>query len=79
MQGEGKSTVAASLAISAASAGIKTVLVDLDLYHPESAHLLEFNASAGVVDVLTGSVEATSALRTYKDFAASGDYGRRRA
>ena len=67
VQGEGKSTVAASLAISAASAGIKTVLVDLDLYHPESGRLLEFDDSQGVVDVLKGSVAAAVALRTYKD------------
>jgi capsular exopolysaccharide synthesis family protein len=64
--GEGKSTMAASIAISAAMSGIKTVLVDLDLYHQESSRLLEFGDSAGVVDVLDGSVAAINVLRSYK-------------
>jgi capsular exopolysaccharide synthesis family protein len=67
VQGEGKSTVAACLAMSAALSGIKTVLVDLDFHHPESGRLLEFKDSTGVVDILTGSVATSVALRTYKD------------
>ena len=35
---EGKTTIAASLAISAAVAGLKVVLVDADLRHPALSH-----------------------------------------
>jgi polysaccharide biosynthesis transport protein len=51
LPGEGKSTLAASLACSAARAGKTTMLIDLDLRHP-SAH--QQNVGNGVVELLTG-------------------------
>jgi succinoglycan biosynthesis transport protein ExoP len=66
VQGEGKSAVATSLAISAATSGIRTVLVDLDLYNPEASRLLEFDTADGVVELLNGSVAKALALRSYR-------------
>ncbi len=65
--GEGKSTIAASLAISAAAAGTRTVLVDLDLHHPAAGKLLGHQDSQGVVDIVLGTTETGSALKTHPD------------
>ena len=62
---EGKSTTASSLAISAATAGIRTVLVDLDFYKPVIADLFGLEQRDGVVDVLLGNMQAGTALQTY--------------
>lgn len=50
--GEGKTTVAASLAISAALAGIRTVLVDLDVRNPSVSQLFSLQASEGLMELL---------------------------
>jgi capsular exopolysaccharide synthesis family protein len=63
--GEGKSTVAAGLAISAASAGIRTVILDLDLHKPSVGKLFGGEPSQGVVNVLRGNVTAGTALRSH--------------
>ncbi len=63
--GEGKSTIAASLAISAAAAGARTVLVDLDLHHPAAGNLLRHEHGEGVVDILLGHVGPEAALQTH--------------
>jgi capsular exopolysaccharide synthesis family protein len=67
VQGEGKSTVATSLAISAALSGIRTVLVDLDLYTTEASRLLGLGDALGVVDLLKGAVATAATLRNYRD------------
>jgi succinoglycan biosynthesis transport protein ExoP len=53
--GEGKSTIAVSLAISAASAGQKVALVDADLRHPSTSHFFKLDQKTGLVDLLTGA------------------------
>ena len=45
--GDGKSTIAASMATSAAAAGIRTVLVDLDFYKPSIAENLQSPTGGG--------------------------------
>ena len=65
--GEGKTTMAVSLAISAASAGLKVVLVDADLRHPATSRLFKLEHEKGLVDVLVGGAAADSVLRLYKD------------
>jgi len=65
--GEGKSTVAAGIAISAAAAGIRTVLVDLDLHHPASGKLLGGSGSHGIVDILSGSLTREAVLETHEN------------
>lgn len=55
ISGEGKSFVAANLAISIASAGKRTVLVDMDLNNPTIGKILEVKKDAGVTDYLMGN------------------------
>jgi succinoglycan biosynthesis transport protein ExoP len=48
--GEGKSTIAVALAISSAQAGIRTVLVDLDVRNPSVSKIFNINAADGAAD-----------------------------
>jgi polysaccharide biosynthesis transport protein len=52
--GEGKTTIAMSLAISAALSGLKVVLVDADLRHPSVTRFFKLEKEKGLVDLLTG-------------------------
>jgi capsular exopolysaccharide synthesis family protein len=54
---EGKSTIAVSLAISAAGAGQKVVLVDADLRHPSTSRFFKIEQKQGLVDFLTGGAK----------------------
>ena len=67
LPGEGKTTIAVSLAISAASAGLKVVLVDADLRHPAASRFFKLEKDIGLVDFLTGTRTADNVLRFYKD------------
>jgi capsular exopolysaccharide synthesis family protein len=60
--GEGKSTIAASLAISAATGHIRTVLIDLDLHRPGSSRLLGHGTNVGVADFLMGKSTSENAM-----------------
>jgi capsular exopolysaccharide synthesis family protein len=53
--GEGKSTLAASIAVSAANVGKRTILVDLDLYNPAVGRMFGGQQTEGIVEaVLSG-------------------------
>lgn len=52
MQGEGKSSTAANLAISYAMADNKVLLVDCDLRRPKLSRLLQISAGAGLSNLL---------------------------
>jgi capsular exopolysaccharide synthesis family protein len=59
---EGKSTLALSLAISAARAGQRTVLIDGDMRRPAIARLLGIAAGHGLEDVLGGTCSVMEAM-----------------
>ena len=62
--GEGKTTIAMSLAISAALSGLKVVLVDADLRHPSVSRFFKLEQEKGLVDLLTsGSVNELPMFR----------------
>jgi capsular exopolysaccharide synthesis family protein len=67
LPGEGKTTIAVSLAVSAASAGLKVVLVDADLRHPSASRFFKLDKETGLVDLLTGAGKTDNVLRSYKD------------
>lgn len=54
LQGEGKSTVAANLARTAAKAGDNVLLIDADLRRPSLASALEIPGDDGLAEILTG-------------------------
>jgi polysaccharide biosynthesis transport protein len=63
--GEGKTTIAVSLAISAASAGLKVVLVDADLRHCSASRIFKLEQEKGLVDLLIGAATSDSVLRLH--------------
>ena len=67
LPGEGKTTIAVSLAISAAFAGLKVVLVDADLRHPAASRFFKLEKEIGLVDLLTGAGTTDNVLRFHKD------------
>src|SRR6266702_291821 len=65
--GEGKTTVALSLAISAASAGLKVAIVDADLRHPSTSRFFQLERNKGLVDLLTSAGSSESGMMFRKD------------
>ena len=65
--GEGKTTVALSLAISAAFSGLKVALIDADLRHPSASHFFGLERKKGLVDLLLGATTSQEVLMFQKD------------
>lgn len=61
-EGEGKSTVAANVAVAAALAGFRVALVDGDLRRPDAHRLLGVGNDNGLSGVLVGQVTLDDAL-----------------
>jgi polysaccharide biosynthesis transport protein len=59
---EGKSTIAAALALSIAQVGGRVILVDCDLRNPSLSRAITPNANAGILEVLSGKVVLDEAL-----------------
>ncbi len=60
--GEGKSTVAANLAVSMAESGVDVVLVDCNLRRPKIHELFRSERVPGLVHVVAGTMELEEAL-----------------
>jgi polysaccharide biosynthesis transport protein len=61
---EGKSTIAASLALLMAQAGARVILVDCDLRNPSLSRRLAPNADHGILEVTVGRTTLKNALWT---------------
>lgn len=62
IDGEGKTTLAVNLALSFASVGMRTILVDGDLRNPEMTRSLCPQAKIGLVDVAASNVPLEQAI-----------------
>ena len=62
VDGEGKSTTIANLAVAHARAGLRVVLVDFDLRFPSLERLFGLEGRPGVTDVALGHVSLEEAL-----------------
>ena len=67
---EGKTTMAMSLAASAAVAKLRVLFIDADLRHPSATHAFGLQKAKGLVDLLLGEV----ALGDVLTFNESGGY-----
>ncbi|PWW21398.1 capsular exopolysaccharide synthesis family protein [Geodermatophilus normandii] len=63
--GEGKSTVAANLALALADAGLRVALVDADLRRPSVADTFGLEGAAGLTTVLIGQAELDDVLQEW--------------
>ena len=59
---EGKTTVAMSLAVSAATAGLRVLMIDCDLRHSSVSRFFGLLKDKGLVDYLLGNVEMKEAV-----------------
>jgi succinoglycan biosynthesis transport protein ExoP len=59
---EGKSTIAAALALSIAQVGGRAILVDCDLRNPSLSRAITPNANVGILEVLSGKVVLDEAI-----------------
>lgn len=64
---EGKSTVAANLAVTMAAAGDSVVVVDGDLRRPNVTNVFNLVPGVGVTDVLSGHAKLVDVLQTRAD------------
>ena len=65
--GEGKTTLAANLALACARTGLRVALVDADLRRPMMAEYLEVETGLGLTSYLLGLASVPDILRPYAD------------
>lgn len=61
--GEGKTTIALSIAASAAASGLRTLFIDADLRRPSATGIVGMKSEQGLVDLLLGQAEAQTAIQ----------------
>lgn len=67
MPEEGKSTVAANLALSLAAKGYSTILADMDLRNPSLADILGLAEGPGMIDILKGKNSLEEVMMPYQE------------
>ncbi len=66
--GEGKSTIALSIATSASQSSLKTLIVDCDFRHPSTSKQFGLEKEIGLVEYLLGTAELKDVIRFDKNF-----------
>jgi capsular exopolysaccharide synthesis family protein len=64
---EGKSVVAANLAIAMAQGGLRTILLSMDLRKPTLHKIFGLDTSPGITDFLLGNGDASRVIKTVAD------------
>jgi capsular exopolysaccharide synthesis family protein len=67
--GEGKSTLATSLAYSAIKAGLKVLIIDGDLRHSSISSYFSLQQKPGLVELLIGSATLADCMRSAQDLS----------
>ncbi len=63
MQGEGKTSLASQLATSMATAGLRTLILDLDLRNPSMNRLFDLPLTPGASEVLLQEIDVSDAVQ----------------
>jgi len=63
LPGEGKTTLAANLAVAMAQSGLRTLLLDADFRRPMQHKLFSIGSTNGLCNVLAGETELSEAIR----------------
>jgi polysaccharide biosynthesis transport protein len=66
LPGEGKTTIALSLAVSTASSGAKVLFIDADLRRSAASRFLGLQKDSGLVDLLLGDANPGDVIRFYE-------------
>ncbi|MDO9411052.1 MAG: polysaccharide biosynthesis tyrosine autokinase [Pseudolabrys sp.] len=66
--GEGKTTLALSIASSAAASGLRVLYIDADLRRPSGSTILSTKKDAGLVDMLLAQSDPQTAIKQSEEF-----------